>query len=125
MNRNPYRGPYAPNDRYAHPPQGDPRGDYYDDRRGDDGASTVANIVRVVTGVIASVFVLHILFVVLHANQSNDFVSFVYSTAKVFVLGLGDVFTPHDATAGVVLNYGLAALVYLVIGQLIAKMLRR
>lgn len=129
MNRNPYRerDPYAPNDRYGYPPQGDPRGGYYsdDDRRGDDGANTVANIVRVVTGVIASVFVLHILFVVLHANQSNDFVSFIYSTAKVFVLGLGDVFTPSDATAGVVLNYGLAALVYLVIGQLVIKMLRR
>ena len=106
---------YTPDNRY----------DRYDDRRGDDGASTVANIVRVVTGVIAAIFVLHILFVALHANQSNDFVSFIYSAAKVFVLGLGDVFTPRDALAGVILNYGLAALVYLVIGQMIAKMLRR
>lgn len=90
-----------------------------------DGSSAVANLVRAITGTIVTIFVLHVLFTVLQANQGNDFVSFIYSAAKVFVLGLGDVFTPHDATAGVVLNYGLAALVYLVIGQLVVKMLRR
>ena len=92
--------------------------------RHEDGASSIAALIRVITGAVATIFVLHILFVVLHANQSNDLVSFIYSAAKVFVLGLGDVFTPHDATAGVVLNYGLAALVYLVIGQLVIKLLR-
>jgi hypothetical protein len=43
----------------------------------------------------------------------------------VFVLGFGDVFTPNDAKIGLVLNYGLAALMYLVIGKLIARALRR
>lgn len=122
MNRDPYRD----QDSYANGrPQGSPHGAYHDNRRGDDGANTVAGIIRVVTGAIVTIFVLHILFVVLHANQGNDFVAFVYSAAKVFVLGLGDVFTPHDALVGVILNYGLAALVYMVIGQLIIKMLRR
>jgi hypothetical protein len=37
----------------------------------------------------------------------------------------GDVFTPDDAKIGLVLNYGLAAIIYLAIGQFIAKMLRR
>lgn len=93
-------------------------------RREDDGSSTVANLVRAATGTIVTIFALHVLFTVLQANQGNDFVSFVYSAATVFVLGLGDVFTPQDATAGVILNYGLAALVYLVIGQLVIKTLR-
>lgn len=127
MSRHPYddRDSYSANDYHSYPPQGSPRGGYHDNRRGDDGANTVAAIVRVVTGSIVAIFVLHILFVVLHANQSNDFVSFIYAAAKVFVLGLGDVFTPGDALVGVILNYGLGALVYLVIGQLIIKMLRR
>lgn len=115
----PGHGPYPPQPA-GHYPYGDDRG-----RRHDEGARTVANVIRVVTGVIVTIFVLHILFVVLHANQSNDFVSFVYMLAKTFVLGLGDVFTPHDAVLGVVLNYGLAALLYLVLGQLIIKALRR
>jgi hypothetical protein len=93
------------------------------DRR--DGARTAANIIHLVTGLIVSIFVLHILFVVFDANQGNDFVEVIYGVAQVLVLGLGDVFTPDDATIGVVVNYGLAALIYLVLGQFIVRTLRR
>lgn len=121
-----YQGPdpYGEDDRYSYPQQ---RGYYgsHRPRRHDDGAETIAGIVRAVTTGIAAIFILHILFVVLDANQGNSFVSFIYSAAKVFVLGFGDVFTPDDAVVGVVLNYGFAALVYLVVGQLIVKLLRR
>ena len=71
------------------------------------------------------IFALHVLFVVFGANQGNEFASFVYTAAQVFVLGLGDVFTPDDALLGVVLNYGLAALVYAIVGQLVVKALQR
>ncbi|OKI49749.1 hypothetical protein A6A27_09670 [Micromonospora sp. CB01531] len=76
------------------------------------------------TSSVALIFALHILFSLAGANQSNSFVQFVYVLAKAFVLGFGDVFTPYDAKIGLVLNYGLAALVYLVIGRLIARALR-
>lgn len=120
----PGRGPYPPQGPgyYEHP-------DGYDDghapRRRDDGARAVANVIHVVTGLVVSVFVLHILFVVLGANHGNGFVVFIRMLARTLVLGLGDVFTPDDAVLGVVLNYGLAALVYLVVGQLIIRALRR
>lgn len=78
-----------------------------------------------VAGLIATIFVLHIVFTLFGANESSGIVSFVYQVAKVLVLGFGDVFTPDDATLGLVLNYGLAAIVYLVIGRLIARALRR
>jgi hypothetical protein len=74
---------------------------------------------------IATIFLLHVLFVVLGANQGNDFVSLIYMLAKTFVLGLGDIFTPDDEALGVVLNYSIAALIYLVAGHLIAKALTR
>lgn len=123
MNYRP-QDPYAPRNQSHYPPQGQPpHGD--GDHRSRADSEAVANIVRVVMGVIVAIFVLHILFVVLGANQGNEFVSFVYGAAKVFVLGLGDVFTPDDALLGVVLNYGLAALAYLVVGQLVIKALRR
>lgn len=129
MNYRPHQGPnpYPPQNPGYYPPQGPPQGEYHDpnNRRREGGADTVANIIRVVTGVVVTVFVLHILFVVFDANQGNEFVSFVYGLAQVLVLGLGDVFTPDDALLGVVLNYGLAALVYLVVGRLIIKALRR
>lgn len=119
-----YQGPdpYGEDD-YSYPPQ---RG-YYGGRRPrrHDGADALANLIHTIVTVIAGLFILHMLFVVLDANEGNSFVSFVYSAAKVFVLGFGDVFTPRDATVGVVLNYGFAALIYIVIGQLVIKLLRR
>ncbi|MFD2398326.1 hypothetical protein ACFSVJ_18305 [Prauserella oleivorans] len=82
-------------------------------------------MIRTVVGLITAVFVLHIAFVVLDANQGNGFVSAIYSVAKALVLGLGDVFTPDDAVLGVVMNYGLAALLYNILAQLVIKALRR
>lgn len=93
--------------------------------RRDDGANLVIRIVRLVTGLASSVFLLHIAFVVLGANPANGFVDFVDNLASALVLGLGDVFTPDDATLWVVLNYGFAALVYLVVGHVIVRALRR
>jgi hypothetical protein len=108
------QGPHQPPGGYQYPAQ--PR---------NDGANTLARVIHVITGTVAAIFVLHILFVVFHANRGNEFVSLVYVLAKTFVLGLGDIFTPGDATLGVVLNYGIAALVYLVVGRLIAKAIAR
>lgn len=107
------------------PHQGGHHDEYARDRRRDDNADTIARIIRVVVGVVVTIFALHVLFVVFDANQGNGFVSFVYTLAQTFVLGLGDVFTPDDELLGVVLNYALAALVWAVGGRLIIKAIRR
>ncbi|SFS54831.1 hypothetical protein SAMN05660874_01724 [Saccharopolyspora flava] len=128
-------------DRYREPERDRYRDDYdrrerardrdrdYDRRDRDSfrgpSADAIGRTVQVLTALIALVFVLHIVFSVSGANQDNDFVAFTYGTAKFFVLGLGDVFTPGDATIGLVLNYGLAALIYLFAGRIIARALRR
>lgn len=121
------RNPYPPHD-HGHYPQRDGyyEGRPYDERgRRDDASETVANVIRIVVGAVVAIFALHVLFVIFDANRGNEFVSFVYLMAKTLVLGLGDVFTPGDALLGVILNYGLAALVYLVVGQLVIKAVRR
>lgn len=100
-------------------------GGYPPPERRRDGASMVIRIVRLITAVTTTIFTLHIVFVVLEANQGNEFVSFIYTLAKGLVLGLGDVFTPDDAKIGVVLNYGFAAVIYLIVGQFVIKALRR
>jgi hypothetical protein len=93
------------------------------DRRADH-VNIIANVIRVVTALIALVFVLHIVFTLFGANQNSGIVAFVYGTARVFVFGFGDVFTPSDATIGLVVNYGLAAIVYLVVGRIVYRTLR-
>ncbi|MGS2617646.1 hypothetical protein ACVCAH_24445 [Micromonospora sp. LZ34] len=114
----PYTPPAYTPPPYATPPAPRQRGQT-------DTATIVARIVVGVTGSVAFIFALHIFFSLAKANQDNGFVQFVYVVAKVLVLGFGDVFTPNDAKIGFVLNYGLAALVYLVIGRLIARALRQ
>lgn len=118
--------PYDPRDREDYQYQDD----YYGRRRPEPprrgrAGDTVARIVHIVVSIVVLVFALHVLFVVLDANQSNGFVSFIYTLAQTFVLGLGDVFTPDDALLGVILNYGLAALIWFLVGQLIIKIVRR
>ncbi|HEX5121487.1 MAG TPA: hypothetical protein VFW65_40415 [Pseudonocardiaceae bacterium] len=93
------------------------------DRR-TDRTNLIANTIHVATALIALDFVLHIVFTLFHANQNSGFVAFVYGVAKVFVFGFGDVFTPGDATIGLVANYGLAAIVYLVVGRILYRTLR-
>ncbi|QUH04399.1 hypothetical protein HUO13_29700 [Saccharopolyspora erythraea] len=119
-------------DRYEPPPEPPPaRHDRpersYEEKRARraDRANTLAMVVHLFTGVVATVFVLHIVFQLFGANPDSGFVSFVYQTARIFVFGFGDVFTPGDATFGLVLNYGLAAAVYLVVGRVVAGALRR
>ncbi|GAA4850668.1 hypothetical protein GCM10025787_37100 [Saccharopolyspora rosea] len=115
-------------DRYREPepePYREPRRERHADRFPWPSADGIGRTIQILSGLISLVFVLHVIFVVVGANQNSGFVSFVYSTAKFFVFGLGDVFTPQDATIGVVLNYLLAAAVYLFAGRIIARALRR
>lgn len=102
----------------AYPPQQPPR-------RYRDTATIVARVVVSITFAVAFVFALHIFFALANANEGNGIVQFVYLLSKILVLGFGDIFTPDDATIGLVLNYGFAAIAYLVIGQLIARAIRR
>ena len=124
MSYRPHRGhdPYDANEPYSHQDPYEPR---QRERRRGEGRETAARIVRMIVGLVVLVFALHVLFVVLDANQGNGFVSFIYTLAQTFVLGLGDVFTPDDELLGVILNYALAALIWAVIGQLVIKALRR
>jgi hypothetical protein len=121
----PYSQPTAPYTPPAYTPPPYPAPPAPQQRHQTDTATVVARVVVGVTGSVAFIFALHIFFSLANANQNNGFVQLVYVLAKVFVLGFGDVFTPNDAKIGLVLNYGLAALVYLVIGKLIARALRR
>ena len=116
--------PHDPYDRYDDDPYRHER-DYRPRRRPGQVGDTVARIVRIVVSIVLLVFALHVLFVVLDANQGNGFVSFIYTLAQTFVLGLGDVFTPDDALLGVILNYALAALIWFIVGELIIKIVRR
>ena len=85
----------------------------------------IARIVSLITAIVVGLIVVGIVLVLLDANKSNDIVKALLDAAEFLVGPFKDVFKPDGAKAKVAVNYGLAAVVYAIIGGLIAKLLRR
>lgn len=88
-------------------------------------ASIVAAVISAVTTVVVVILAVHIAFVVFEANTGNDIVGWFADRATDLAWQFTDVFQPDDPKAEVAVNYGLAALVYLVIGRILVALVRR
>ncbi|MEU7579057.1 hypothetical protein AB0B50_15805 [Streptomyces sp. NPDC041068] len=89
------------------------------------GTNEAAKIIVIVADVLAFVLGLWILMYLLDANRANDLVQFVHDAARWLAGWSHDLFTFDDAWARVVAGYGLAAVVYLLVGHAVAGRLRR
>lgn len=85
----------------------------------------LAGAVRWVCLIFALILVLHIVFVVAEANEANGIVEFVETWASRLTLGVGDLFTPDDPKLLVLVNFGIAALIWLIISSFGSKIIRR
>ena len=88
-------------------------------------ASLVARIVWLAAVLVAVVIVAGIAFVVLKANMDNSIVSWIHDAAKFLVGPFDGIFKPHDHRLAVAINWGIAALVYLLVARLVVRLLRR
>lgn len=86
--------------------------------------STAARIVTGIGALFALIEVVYILLVVLGANASNAFVRFVGSIAEPLALFFPGLFPIANYNLNVLVNYGLAAVFWLVVTGLIARMIR-
>lgn len=101
-----------------------------DDERARDRAAR-ARTVRVATAVatiltsaFAAILALQIVFALLDANEANSLVMVVSDLAYTLAWFFHDLFTPDNSMLRIFLNYGLAALFWLGIGQGISVLLR-
>jgi hypothetical protein len=85
----------------------------------------LARVVEIVVAIVALIIALGILLVVLEANPANGLVSAIHDAARWLVGPFRDIFTLDDHKLTVAVNWGLALVVYVVIGRLIAGLLRR
>lgn len=83
----------------------------------------VASIVRVITVVFAFVLVIHVVLSVAGANPANGIAIFFRERAAQLTLGIGDLFLPASENLRVLLNFGLAAVLWLVIGIVLSKII--
>ena len=85
----------------------------------------LATIVRVVCSVIAALIVIHAVFVLFEANPSNPLVTFTAGWRDTFGWFTKDLFTPSNPKIAETINDVLAAVVWVVVGSLLSKLIVR
>ncbi|PXY32659.1 hypothetical protein BAY60_02260 [Prauserella muralis] len=91
----------------------------------DQVVGLLAGIARWVGLAFALILVLHVIFVIGEANPDNGIVSFVADWAEGLALGFKDLFRPDDPKLDVLVNYGIAALFWLIVSSIVARIIRR
>jgi hypothetical protein len=85
----------------------------------------LARAVRIAAGVVVALILAGILIHVLEANTSNGIVSIVNDAAKWLVQPFRDVFSPDGEKVRIAVNWGLAAVVYALVGGLLTQLFAR
>jgi predicted cobalt transporter CbtA len=88
-------------------------------------AVTAARVVRWIAGAIAAILVVGILLVVLDANEDNALVGAILDVARFFGRPFRDMFELDEREVEIAVNWGIAVLVYLLVGSLIAAAIRK
>ncbi|MFF5481634.1 hypothetical protein ACFY5C_30500 [Streptomyces sp. NPDC012935] len=115
MNTDPIPG-YQP---YGQPAPPDPS------QRNQDTGRRAALAICTIADVAAGLLGLWIVLYLLDANQGNAFVEFVHGSADWLSGWAQDIFTMDTEGLRVLLNYGLPAVLYLLLGHGIAARLNR
>ncbi|MDQ6878670.1 MAG: hypothetical protein M3082_13485 [Candidatus Dormibacteraeota bacterium] len=83
----------------------------------------LARLVQLVVSIVVAIIVAGILLVVLKANPANSIVSEVHDWARSLAGPFDGMFSFHNAHVAIAVNWGIAAVVYSLVGGLIARML--
>jgi hypothetical protein len=89
------------------------------------GSAVLARLVRLVLGGVELIIVAGILLALLRANSANGVVSEVHGWGRWLVGPFDEMFRLHRARVGLAVNWGLTAVVYLIAGTLISRLIGR
>lgn len=87
--------------------------------------SAVGTIIRTICAIFAFVLVVFVLFAVGSANPTNWLVSFISEAAQHLTLGLRGLFQTGNPDYQVIADNGLPAAVWLIIGSIVGRVLKR
>ena len=86
---------------------------------------TVAAVVRGVAAVIAAVILVHAVFVLFEANAQNVLVQFTAGVRDTFGWFTKGLFTKPSGNVAEAIDDALAALIYVVVGSIVSKVIVR
>lgn len=92
--------------------------------RVDSGRRTAAGVVHLIGTVLALILTAHILFVVFHAGPDNPFANWATQWSDVIGLWFVHLFHTNSEVFTVILNYGAAAVFWLIVTGFVALLLR-
>ena len=84
-----------------------------------------ASVVMTIATIIAGIILVGIVLVLVGANMQNTVVDFVMDIGRFFARPFADLFPQNTVKQNYVVNWGIAALVYLIVGAIIARVIRR
>lgn len=85
----------------------------------------VGRLIRSVAGIVAAIIVAAIVLRLLSANPHNTVVSDIHDAAAWLVGPFKSIFSIGSAKASMAVNWGIAAVVYLVVAHLLAGLITR
>lgn len=85
----------------------------------------VARLVRLAAALVVLVIAVAIVLRVVGANPANSVVSDIHDAGRALVGPFKNVFTIRNAKVDLAVNWGLAAIVYLIVGGLLAQLIAR
>lgn len=85
----------------------------------------LGRLLSLVTSVVVGIIVVGIVLVLLEANPRNDIVNAVLDAARWLTDPFSGIFKLDSLKSRIGVNWGLAALVYALVGGLIARLLLR
>jgi uncharacterized membrane protein len=86
---------------------------------------TIARLVRLIVGIAVALIVAAILLRVFGANHSNWIVRHIHDIGRWLVTPFHNLFSLKHPKAAIALNWGIAAIVYLIVGSFIASLIWR
>jgi hypothetical protein len=88
-------------------------------------AGVLASLVRWAGLVVVLILVIRVLLTIGGANPANGITSFFRSWSDPLAWGFKDLFTPSDAKLRVLVNYGIAAMFWLIVSSVLTRIIRR
>lgn len=89
------------------------------------GVGWLGSAVRLASWLIVLLMALHVIFFAGRANPDNPWTGVVSTWAARLDLGLGQLFALPDPRVTVLVNYGIAAIIWVIIGRLVSWVIQR
>jgi hypothetical protein len=83
------------------------------------------SVITTIAGIVAAIIILGIVLVLIKANPNNEIVNVILEVGRFLTTPFHNLFPQDNARQDILVNWGIAAIVYLILGALLARLARR